>query len=726
MVSVPVDTQNRVEMNPLPRQRLDAPDDRSGQIIGGAVARFGQDVQQFAADQDRVNAIYDTAAVKSADAKVQADLSGLRNTVLSARGQDAVAAKAQARSQIGELRKQYVSSMANPRQQEMLGAAFDRLSVQELETYDTHERKEIESFNLNASKARYESNVDRAISLSQDNPTASQQALADALTEIPSLNPGAAPEVIAHERASAVSGYHLGVTQKLLDGDPLAAKAYVDKHAGEMTAGDEAKMRRTMREDVEEATVDAAYGMMLAGEHGVEPAPAPDPEVAHRDQGEVAKVNSDPLRGKGRASSGFGDTRDGGRRMHAGEDLAAPAGTPVYAPMSGKVEKVWYDKAGGNSVLVRHPDGRVTGYAHLRNVNVSAGDNVDADTVLGGVGNTGSASRGNHLHFTVRNETGNKVDPAKQNWRETLPEYSAERQDKANLYDRARQIATAQNLSPRQYQALLRRVDQDVSRNDQLKARSEEDARDAAYSVIDQAGDGFTSITQVPAGVRARLAPGVLSTLRNIADSNVKGDHVEPGGETYFDMLEMSGNPSTQQAFASADLYKVRGQMSRGEWTSLRKAQIDIKNGGGANSDAGISFSRVSEMVTRYAPQTAGLDLQGLTPSKQRENRLRRARVEDRVRTLAAAAEAKKGSKLTDDELAGITRSQLAPVYLNNDSSKPLPRAAVEAAGGQYAVSVPNADRQAIIAAWKRSYGSRPITERDIATAYLDAGGGLR
>lgn len=724
MPTVPVDIQNRVEASPLPRQRLDAPDNRSVQIIGGAVARFGQDVQQFAEDQDRVNAIYDTAAVKSADARVQADLSGLRNTVLSARGQDAVAAKAKAREQITELRKQYVTSMANPRQQRMLGDAFDRLSVQEFETYDTHERKEIESFNLNASKARFESNVDRAISLSQDNPAASQQALADALTEIPSLNPGAAPEVIAREKASAVSGYHLGVAQKLLDGDPLAAKAYVDKHAGEITEQDEVRLRRTMREDVEEATVDAAYGMMLAGAHGIEV--TPDPQVAHREQGEVAKVNSDPLRGKGRTSSGFTDSRDGGRRQHNAEDLAAPAGTPVYAPMSGKVEKVWYDKAGGNSILVRHPDGRVTGYAHLRNINVSTGDTVDADTVLGGVGNTGSASRGNHLHFTVRNEAGNKVDPAKQNWRETLPEYTAERQDKGNLYARARDIATAQNLSPRQYQALLRRIDQDVSRNDQLKARAEEDARDAAYSVIDNMGDNFTSVTQVPAGVRARLAPGVLSTLRNIADANTKGDAVEAGGETYFDLLEMSGNPSTQQAFVNADLYAVRSKMSKGEWTSLRKAQIDMKNGGGTNSDAGISFSRVSEMVGRYAPQTSGLELQGLTPSKQRENRLRRARVEDRVRGQVAAAEQRKGSKLTDDELAVIVRAQLAPVYLNNDTSKPLPRAAVEAAGGKYAVSVPNADRQAITAAWRRAYGSRPISERDIAKAYLDAGGGLR
>lgn len=724
MVSVPIDIQNRVTPEPLTRQRLDAPQNRSGEMIGRAVAGFGQDVQQFAEEQDRINAVYDTAAVKDADARAQARLSEIRGSVLSARGQDAVAAKATARSQIQELRKEFVTSMANPRQQRMLGDAFSRLEVQEFETYDNHERKEIEAFNLNASKARYDTNVDRAISLARDNPAASQQALADALTELPSINRGAGADVMARERANTISGYHLGVAQKLLDDDPLEAKKYVDTHAGEITEQDEVRLRRAMRDDVDEATIDSAMGQLYAGVEGIER--TPDPQTATRDGEQVAQFNSDPLRGKGRTSSSFTDARDGGRRQHNAEDLAAPVGTPVYAPMSGKVEKVWYDQAGGNSVLVRHPDGRVTGYAHLRNVNVSAGDNVDANTVLGGVGNTGSASRGNHLHFTVRNAAGNKVDPAKQNWRETLPEYTAERQDKAGLYQRARDIATAQNLSPRQYQALLRRIDQDVSRTDALKARAEEDARDAAYSVIDRMGDNFTSVTQVPASVRQRLAPGVLSTLRNIADANTKGDAVEAGSDTYYDLYEMSGNPSTQQAFINADLYKVRGQMTRGEWNSLRKAQIDMKNGGGVDSDAGVNFSRVSSMVARYAPQTTGLETQGVPVSKQRENRLRRARVEAVVRDRVAAAEAKKGAKLTDDELAGIVRAQMAPVYLNNDTSKPLPRAAVESAGGRYAVSVPNADRQAIIAAWKRRYGSRPITERDIASAYLDAGGGLR
>ncbi|HEX8421182.1 MAG TPA: M23 family metallopeptidase [Sphingomonas sp.] len=726
MPTVPVDTQNRVAADPLPRQRLQAADfGAAGEQIGRAVAGFGRAASQAVDDQDRLNERFDTAATKDRLSKVLTDIAPIRNQVLSAKGLDATAARADAQKKLTELRKTYIGSMTTPRQQRMLGEAFDRIQLQEFETYDGHERKQVETANVDASNARYSSSMDRAVTLAGVNDDAAQSSLADALTEVGAANPGAAPETLALKRAETVSGYHVAVAAKLLDEDPVKAKAYVDSHAGEISAADETKLRKGMKDDVDEAVVDAAYGETLAGIHGVEAAPD-EAKVVER-QGAKAAANADPLRGKGRQSSGFTDTRDGGRRMHAAEDIAAPAGTPVLPPMSGKVLKAWFDKEGGNSVLIQHPNGKVTGYAHLRNVNVSAGDEVDATTVIGGVGNTGSASRGNHLHYTVRNAPGGpKVDPTKVSWKEgDLPAYSAQtRPALENQYAAARRVAQANNLSPRQFQKLLSRVDQDANRNDALKRDSEDRARDAVYSRLDQLGDNFTSITQLPAADRARLAPGVLSTLRNVADGNAKGDAVEAGGGTYLDLYEMSGNPASQQAFVNADLYKVRGSMSKGEWLQLRKHQIDLKNGGGKGEELGIDYSRVSTMVGRYAPQSAGLTVQGKT-SAANEARVRRARVEAKVRDQVAVMQQKKGAKLTDDELAGVVRAQLAPVYLGGDTSKPMARGAL-GANQNYAVSVPKVERDQIIAAYRKAYGNRPLTEGMIARFYLDAGGGLK
>ena len=63
----------------------------------------------------------------------------------------------------------------------------------------------------------------------------------------------------------------------------------------------------------------------------------------------------------------------------------------------------------GNYVLVSHPDGTSTMYAHLQSVYVSVGDSVSGGQALGAVGCTGF-STGFHLHYEIR-VNGKTVDP---------------------------------------------------------------------------------------------------------------------------------------------------------------------------------------------------------------------------------------------------------------------------------------------------------------------------
>ncbi len=111
-------------------------------------------------------------------------------------------------------------------------------------------------------------------------------------------------------------------------------------------------------------------------------------------------------------SSEFGTRRDPFShlpRVHKGIDLAAPAGTEVCAAQAGTVVFAGYDRGYGNSVVVQHPEGYQTRYAHLGSTSVKAGDVVENEQVLGVVGNTGH-SAGVHLHFEViRN--GEQIDP---------------------------------------------------------------------------------------------------------------------------------------------------------------------------------------------------------------------------------------------------------------------------------------------------------------------------
>lgn len=88
-------------------------------------------------------------------------------------------------------------------------------------------------------------------------------------------------------------------------------------------------------------------------------------------------------------------------RRHTGVDLPLRTGTPVYAAFDGKVRYSNYYKAYGNVVIIRHPNGLETTYAHLSERSVSAGDWVRAGDVIGLGGSTGR-STGPHLHFETR------------------------------------------------------------------------------------------------------------------------------------------------------------------------------------------------------------------------------------------------------------------------------------------------------------------------------------
>ena len=98
------------------------------------------------------------------------------------------------------------------------------------------------------------------------------------------------------------------------------------------------------------------------------------------------------------------------RRMHAGLDFTAPAGTPVQATGAARVKSVKKLRSGyGWHVILDHGYGFRTLYAHLSRIDVEQGQQVERGQVLGLVGSTG-ASTGPHLHYEVHNR-GTKVDP---------------------------------------------------------------------------------------------------------------------------------------------------------------------------------------------------------------------------------------------------------------------------------------------------------------------------
>jgi murein DD-endopeptidase MepM/ murein hydrolase activator NlpD len=114
----------------------------------------------------------------------------------------------------------------------------------------------------------------------------------------------------------------------------------------------------------------------------------------------------------GSITSGFGwrvHPIFGTQRFHAGVDINAPCGAPIWAAEAGNVISSGWHGGYGETIIVDHGDGLSTLYAHQSARQASVGQQVSRGQRIGTVGTTGW-STGCHLHFEVR-VNGSPVDP---------------------------------------------------------------------------------------------------------------------------------------------------------------------------------------------------------------------------------------------------------------------------------------------------------------------------
>jgi murein DD-endopeptidase MepM/ murein hydrolase activator NlpD len=89
--------------------------------------------------------------------------------------------------------------------------------------------------------------------------------------------------------------------------------------------------------------------------------------------------------------------------MHKGLDIHLAKGDAVKSVLAGKVRYAQFNTGGyGNLVVLRHPNGLETYYAHLTNITVKANEWVESGALIGTGGNTGAEWTGDHLHFEMR------------------------------------------------------------------------------------------------------------------------------------------------------------------------------------------------------------------------------------------------------------------------------------------------------------------------------------
>jgi murein DD-endopeptidase MepM/ murein hydrolase activator NlpD len=111
---------------------------------------------------------------------------------------------------------------------------------------------------------------------------------------------------------------------------------------------------------------------------------------------------------RGQVIAGYGSKING--QQNHGIDVAVPEDTSIKAAEAGVVVYAGNQlKTFGNLLLVRHPNGYVTVYAHAKELLVKPGDEIKRGQIIAKAGRTGDADRP-EVHFEIR-KASTPVDP---------------------------------------------------------------------------------------------------------------------------------------------------------------------------------------------------------------------------------------------------------------------------------------------------------------------------
>lgn len=424
VINVPTVDQSAGNMQPFSPGEAPAPVQN---YTPQQIAKLGDESMKLGSAMvtigDKIQDDYDDAVVKKMDVefatRAQKMFYDPQGGYLYTKGQDATSRAGATTDGLGKLRAEFEAKLENDTQRRMFARVADRHMLTWNGQIMSHSVTETRNFKAKETEARAGQYSDMAIAngdsyaLRDANgaPTGPfHQYLGTALTEAKErARMQGIPEDSAQFKTimQGVTNYvysgvisNMTLNNKFVDAKTLLEEKVV---SGEIDAKTAKSLNTSIDAGYRKQRGVEAGDMIMRGDYS-------NPNI-------VGNVEfGAPMAAMPTPSSKFGPRAaptPGASTMHTGVDYPAPIGTPVYATADGKVEVAANDlrHGGGNTVVLNHGGRITTGYAHLNNYVVSPGEQVKKGQIIGYVGNTGR-STGPHLHYTMTNERGEKIDPS--------------------------------------------------------------------------------------------------------------------------------------------------------------------------------------------------------------------------------------------------------------------------------------------------------------------------
>ena len=720
MAMVPRKVESDVQLRPVTDAKFATVETgQMGDAIGRGLQRIGAQGAQFADQQNQIEMQYDQAAAKGLDNQAATRIRDMLWTgddaYFNKQGFDALNARPIVEKSLNDLREEMIGQAKTERQRAMFSSVFDRRAGQEREGIARYAVAQTQAEEQKQSYARQSIAQQNAV-LTADDPVQFDTNLHTGLGEIRSLadSQGWSPERLAVEEKKFSSGVYASIAQRKALTDPLAGKSFLDANRDKVDPETAFALDKQLKPylDQQEAYSDVARVMGL---------PAPS----------MANGEAQPVVGGGNMFRNIIANESGGRQFAAdGKPLTSSAGAvgiaqvmPSTGPEAARLAGVpWDANKFRNDPAYNSRLGEAYWNAQLRKYGDPQLAAAAYNAGPGRVDKALAAARAGDGDWLKHCPPETRAYVAKFNARNgaVASQQAPERHDLNQLYSRVDALAEREGWTFERRERAKEQVDKYVARDERLLARQESDAQRQALDVIQKRGaDGFTSTSQIPPNVWAKLAPDDRLRFQEMAASNAKPKAVASDGPEALTLNLMAINEP--ERFKSTDLRMYQGKMTPSEFASL--ATLQAKSRTNPNSAEMVDHSRIWGTIKDYAPDL-GLDL-GQSGGKWKDEKARGSamRIFSMMqRDLNAITGGKR--QPTDDEVkrsfdaATLTVHRVTPGRLWGETRTPIRR--YEAKPGEAVqVDIPTPVRDRIAASLRRANRRLP-TDTEIARVYYN------